>query len=188
MNQKAKKKIVELTKGSKIPLLRITLILSLFSLPAIASYIRAMGLSPLDMFGVVTGLIALLMGIYQLYSGMAREESQYVRDELDDAREGLQRQIDESDEKCRDRFDNQQTAINSLFDRVNHLTIDIKSHEKLPSHSGSYQQISDLKNQATQLEAKVMAFHQTITFLASFDNLLSAKLVWNESKPEIKDE
>jgi hypothetical protein len=179
MNQKAKKKIVELTKGGKIPLLRITLILSLFSLPAIASYVRTMGLSPLDLFGVVTGAIAVLMGIYQLYSGMAREESQYVRDELDDTRETLQKQIDESDERCKERFDNQQVAINSLFERVNNLTIDIKSHERLPGHSGSYAQISELREEVAELKATVVISTQKNEILTCFSNLetlLGAKL------------
>jgi uncharacterized protein YdbL (DUF1318 family) len=134
---------------------RIVLIATLAVFPLLLPYIQK--LSFLDIFTLGSGAIALTLTGYQVYVATIREDTNNLKEEIDDIRDFLFQEINESNDLCKERFDNQQQIANYLIERVNNLTIDIKSHERLPGHSGLTIQVSSLKDEVSAIAATVAA-------------------------------
>jgi hypothetical protein len=146
-------------------------ICAIVSLPAIAPYLK--DLSFMDVFGVVTGGIALLLTFYQMYNGIVKDRTENLEDEIDDLKKFFTGELNEGNNLCRERFDNQQQTLKYLLERVNNLTIDVKSHERSHGHPGSIADISTIREELAQVRAAVVIASQKSEILNRLNNLES---------------
>lgn len=146
-------------------------ICSIVSLPAIAPYLK--DLSFMDVFGVVTGGIALLLTFYQMYNGIVKDRTENLEEEIDDLKKFFIGEINEGNNLCRERFDNQQQTLKYLLERVNNLTIDVRSHERSHGHPGSVSDISTIREELAQVRAAVAIASQKSEILSRINNLES---------------
>lgn len=144
---------------------------AVISFPAITPYLK--DLSFMDMFGVVTGGIALLLTFYQMYNGIVKDRTEDLEDEIDDLKKFFTDEINEGNNLCRERFDNQQQTLKYLLERVNNLIIDIKSHERSHGHSGVSADISTIREELAQVRAAVAIASQKSEILKRINNLES---------------
>jgi uncharacterized protein YdbL (DUF1318 family) len=148
---------------------RIVLIAVLAVSPLLIPYIQK--LSFLDVFTLCSGAIALTLTGYQVYVATIREDTNNLKEEIDDIRDFLFQEIEESNNLCKERFDNQQQIANYLIERVNNLTIDIKSHERLPGHNGLSAQVSRLKDDVSAIAAEVAVLAQKAEIMDRIEKL-----------------
>jgi methionine synthase II (cobalamin-independent) len=144
---------------------------AVISFPAIAPHLK--GLSFMDVFGVVTGGIALLLTFYQMYNGIVKDRTESLEDEIDDVKKFFTGELDEGNNLCRERFDNQQQTLKYLLERVNNLTVDVKSHEQLHGHVGTSADLSTIREELTQVRAVIAITSQKSEILNRLNNLES---------------
>jgi hypothetical protein len=157
--------------NSDILVFVVIAICSIASLPAIAPYLK--DLSFMDVFGVVTGAIALLLTFYQMYNGIVKDRTEGLEEEIDDLKNFFAKELNEGNDMCRERFDNQQQTLKYLLERVNNLTIDVKSHERSHGHSGSVADISTIREELAQVMASVAISSQKSEILNRLNYLES---------------
>lgn len=140
--------------------IRVSVVIALLLAPIVTPYLQSLSLSFLDIFSVTTGSIALILTGYQMYLATVREDNKGLKDEINETREFLCQQIEESNNQCRERYENQQQVTSYLLERINNLTIDIKSHERLPGHNGNTTQLFALREEFAEIRATMSIVSQ----------------------------